>query len=163
MISLAESRCEVTGRLFSADVTASIRHRIGVEVEGLAVEGQRVVRSYLAAGIKDWTGETARIVEAHSYATGMHAAGSLFAKVRMEPGQARDGDAERPYIIAHVLESGGYGGQKLQSGDGKRRKTKWQRGTRQQRRAIHEFRNAYRTLKARAAAIRADLTRGLDG
>jgi hypothetical protein len=157
--------CEVEGLLFRNDVAGSIRHRIGAEVEGLAVEGQRLVRSYLAAGIQDWTGETAEGVEGFSYARGMYASGSLWGKVRMAPNLTRGGDKERPYIIARVLESGGYGGHKgetyrTRSG---RRRTRWVKGHAHNRKAIHEFRQAYRILKLRAAEVREDLTRDLDG
>jgi hypothetical protein len=135
---------------------------MGLEVESLAVQGQRLVRSYLAAGIQEWTGETAAGVEGFSYAFGAYAAGSLWGKVRMAPGLSRGGDERRPYIIAHVLEGGGYGGTRDTGHKTKARGGKWTRGKTQHRKAIHEFRNATKVLKLRAAEVRADLTKDLN-
>jgi len=149
---------KVEGLLFKNDVAKSIRHRMGGAVSGLATDGRALVSAYLEAGIRDWTGQTASGIEAVSYAKGMYASGSLWGKVRMAPGLSRDGNAQRPYIVNHVLEGGGYGGTRRSVG----KRTKWTRGRLHQRKALHQWRNTTRELKARAESIRVDLTKDLD-
>ena len=150
---------KVEGLLFKNDVAKSIRHRMGGAVSGLATDGRALVSAYLEAGIRDWTGQTASGIEAVSYARGMYASGSLWGKVRMAPGLSRDGNAQRPYIVNHVLEAGGYGGGRAMNARGK---VKWSRGHRHQRKALHQWRNTARELRARAERIRVDLTKDLD-
>ena len=154
-----EGGVEAQGLLFRNDVSKSIRHQMGGAVSDLSLEGRQLVSAFLEAGIEHWTGQTASGVEAVSYARGMYASGSLWGKVRMAPGLSREGSSTRPYIINHVLEAGGYGGGRAMNSRGR---MKWKRGTRHQRKALHQWRNTTRELKARAGAIRVDLTRQLE-
>lgn len=160
------------GPLFAADVPQSIRRRMADAVEELAEAGAAEVRSVLAAEIRRPTGFTAAGVEGFAYKHGFYATGSLYGKVRMRPGLRRGGSrshpAERvPYIVARVLEGGHYGGQRgtrvdVGRGFRARRRSSWTAGSRQGRRAIHQFARAARVLRRRAALLRADLTRDLE-
>ncbi len=173
MIELRGGSVEFDGPFFRRDVTQTIRQNAERAVDELSQQGAELVRQNLRSGIRRPTGFTAGAIEGGSMTrtrivTGARV-GSIFGKVRMKPGMSRGGSAAAPadrvpYIIERVLESGHYGGQRgsIIGPTGKRRKTNWYAGrTQKKRRAIHQFRDAYRVLKVRAAAIRADLTRGL--
>jgi hypothetical protein len=153
MIDFTGSAINVEGPFFTKDVTESIRHNLEDAVDELSKEGARIVRQNLRAGIHTWSGDTAAGVEGGALKrtqllTGAEV-GSIFGRVRMEPGMAPRGAgsarwpaARVPYIISAVLDGGGYAGHP--------------------RRPIGHFRKAATTMRRIARAIRADLTKGLE-
>jgi hypothetical protein len=150
VIDFKASTIDVEGPFFTKDVTQTIRHNIEEAVDELSKEGARIVRHNLRAGIHTWSGDTAAGVEGGALKrtqlfTGAEV-GSLYGRVRMEPGMQPRGSganaARVPYIINAVLESGAYRGHP--------------------RRGIWQFKNAAKTMRRLARAIRKDLTQGLD-
>lgn len=169
MIDLKGSEVTLSGPLFRPNGTKMIRKRMGEYVERLAVEGAKMVRARLAAGIKRSTGFTSAGVEGFSYKAG-RPWGSLYGKVRMREGLSRGtGSAgwpsdRVPYVVNAVLESAGYGGAQgavTSKRTGKTR-NRWIAGKRHSRTAVRQWRSSYRELKALNARASVDLTRDLD-
>jgi hypothetical protein len=155
-----------SGPFFEGKPDEKMRKNITDGVHRLTEEGKALVQ----AGVKPMhpTGYTRSHVEGKWYNEG-RPLGSLYGKVRMEPGLTRTPDStggRRPYIIAAVLESGRSGGTRgirvSMSSRGTRARSTWKQGAKRQA-ALWMFRDAARVLQQHADAIRADLlTRGID-
>jgi hypothetical protein len=166
MPNLSKSSIQFEGPFFEGKPDEKIRKNLTAEVQRLTAEGQRLVQE----GVKPQhpTGYTRSHVEGKYYNQG-RPLGSLYGKVRMEPGLSRPPDStggRRPYIVAAVLESGRSGGTQgirvSMSSRGTRARSTWKQGAKRQA-ALWMFRNAARVLQQHADAIRADLlTKGID-
>jgi hypothetical protein len=155
-----------SGPFFEGKPDEKMRKNVTDAVHRLTEEGKALVQE----GVKPQhpTGYTRSHVEGKYYNAG-RPLGSLYGKVRMEPGLTRLPDStggRRPYIIAAVLESGRSGGTRgisvTMSSRGTRARSTWKQGAKRQA-ALWMFRNAARVLQQHADAIRADLlTKGID-
>jgi hypothetical protein len=166
MPNLSKSSITFEGPFFKGKPDEQVRKNLTDAVHQLTEEGQRLVQE----GVKPQhpTGYTRSHVEGKYYNQG-RPLGSLYGKVRMEPGLSRPPDStggRRPYIVASVLESGRSGGTRgisvsMSSRGTRVRETRKQGAKRQA--ALWMFRNATRILQQRADQIRADvMTKGID-
>lgn len=160
---------DINGPLFTKDVGDTIRHNLENAVDALAKDGMRMVQENMARGIHGgaWlrAGVEGDAMHRHDLMSGSEV-GSLYGRVRMKPGldhapgSTAYPSSRVPYIVNRVLESGHYGGTRVSRSV---KKTGWKYGrTQRARKAVHQWRDAYRTMKEKAAAIRADLVKGLD-
>jgi len=179
MLSFQGSKVTTEGPFFTKDVTKTIIGNAMDALEDLALLGERYVQQNLRIGIENPTGFTEGAVEGFTYKRQRIGSGmtvqSIYGKVRMKPGLSRHPGSSRypasrrPYIINSVLEGGGYGGSRSRpsitisrKGKLRKRSSAWVSGTRQQRHAVHQWRDAYKALNREARIISKDLTAGLE-